>query len=90
MNPVIETNGHERACNNFHLPLTYQKILIMEPTSILLVRYNGRWVTLHPRPFEPERMTTDIAWMQIKENITAEEAYRRWFELQRRISRVLK
>jgi hypothetical protein len=35
-------------------------------------------------------MTTDVAWMQIKENITAEEAYRRWFELQRRISRVLK
>ena len=35
-------------------------------------------------------MTSDIAWMQIKEGIGAEEAYRRWFELQRRISRVLK
>ena len=62
----------------------------MEATSILLVRYNGRWVTIHPRPFEPERMTTDVAWMQIKESIDTEEAYRRWFELQRRISRVLK
>jgi len=90
MDPVIETNRHKRARNDFHLPLTYQKNSIMEPTSILLVRYNGRWVTIHPRPFEPERMTTDIAWMQIKENIDAEEAYRRWFELQRRISRVLK
>jgi hypothetical protein len=35
-------------------------------------------------------MTTDVAWMQIKEDISPEEAYRRWFELQRRISRVLK
>jgi hypothetical protein len=35
-------------------------------------------------------MTTDIAWMQIKEKVSVEEAYLRWFELQRRISRVLK
>jgi hypothetical protein len=62
----------------------------METTSIFLVRHNGRWIKIQPRPFEPERMTTDIAWMQIKEGIDAEEAYRRWFELQRRISRVLK
>ena len=58
--------------------------------STFLVRYNGNWIQIHSRPFEPERMTTDVAWMQIKENISAEEAYRRWFELQRRISRVLK
>jgi len=45
---------------------------------------------IHSREFEPERMTTDIAWMQIKEGLTPEEAYRRWFKLQRRISRVLK
>ena len=62
----------------------------MHQSSIFLVRYNGRWVTIHSRPFEPERMTTDVAWMQIKEEITPEEAYRRWFEKQRRISRVLK
>jgi hypothetical protein len=62
----------------------------METTSIFLVRHNGRWIKIHPRLFEPERMTADIAWMQIKEKISAEEAYLRWFELQRRISRVLK
>ena len=72
----------------YHLPA--KKKYLMEPTSIFLVRYNGRWVTIHPRPFEPERMTTDVAWMQVKESITSEEAYRRWFERQRRISRVLK
>lgn len=54
-----------------------------------LVRYNGKWIRIRPRPFEPERMTTDIAWLQIKENINAEEAYRRWFERQRKISRLL-
>jgi hypothetical protein len=59
-------------------------------SPIFLVRYNGHWMKIHSREFEPERMTTDIAWMQIKEGITPEEAYRRWFEKQRRISRVLK
>jgi hypothetical protein len=63
---------------------------IMDSTSVFLVRYNGNWVQIHSRPFEPERMTTDVAWIQIKEGVTPEEAYRRWFELQRRISRVLK
>jgi hypothetical protein len=54
-----------------------------------VVRYNGRMVVIKPRSYEPERMTTDVAWIQIKENVSAEEAYRRWFEKQRIISRVL-
>jgi hypothetical protein len=32
-------------------------------------------------------MTTDIAWIQIKEELSAEEAYRIWYEKQRTISR---
>jgi hypothetical protein len=56
---------------------------------VYLVRFNGKWITIHPKPFEPERMTTDVAWLQIKEGITAAEAYRRWFENARRISRLL-
>ena len=62
----------------------------MESPSVFLVRYNGQWVKIHSRPFEPERMTTDIAWAQIKDGVSPEEAYRLWFEKQRRISRVLK
>lgn len=54
-----------------------------------LVRFRGRWVEIHPRPFEPERMTTDIAWLQIKEGLSAEDAYRKWFEMQRKLSRLL-
>lgn len=54
-----------------------------------LVRYQGKWIEISPKPYEAERMTTDIAWIQIKERISAEEAYRKWFEKQRKISRFL-
>lgn len=54
-----------------------------------LVRYHGKWMQIRPRPNEPERMTTDVAWIQIKEGLTAPEAYRKWFETQRKLSRLL-
>ena len=54
-----------------------------------LVRYNGKWFRIQPKPFEPERMTTDIAWLQIKEQLTPQEAYRKWFKEQRNISQLL-
>jgi len=58
-------------------------------TPTYLVRYQGKWMRIRPRPYEPERMTTDVAWLQIKEGLSAAEAYRRWFETQRTISRLL-
>jgi hypothetical protein len=54
-----------------------------------LVRFQGKWFELHPKPYEAERMTTDIAWIQIREGVTPVEAYRRWFERQRKLSRLL-
>lgn len=54
-----------------------------------LVRFQGKWFELHPKPYEAERMTTDVAWIQIREGVTPVEAYRRWFELQRKLSRLL-
>jgi hypothetical protein len=54
-----------------------------------LVRYDGKWVEIQPKSYEPERMTTDIAWIQIKEKVSAADAYRLWFEKQRKISRFL-
>lgn len=54
-----------------------------------LVRFQGKWYTINPKPYEPERMTTDIAWLQIKEGLTPEEAYRVWFARQRKLSRLL-
>lgn len=61
----------------------------MEAGSVFIVHYNGRRYEIKPRPYEPERMTADVAWIQIKEGVSPEEAYRIWFERQRRISRVL-
>jgi hypothetical protein len=54
-----------------------------------LVRFQGKWYELHPKPYEAERMTTDIAWIQIREGVTPVEAYRLWFERQRKLSRLL-
>ena len=44
---------------------------------------------IKPKPYEPERMTTDVAWIQLKEKVDAATAYRRWFEKQRKLSRLL-
>ncbi len=54
-----------------------------------LVRFNGTWHVIKPKPYEPERMTTDVAWIQLKEGVDAATAYRRWFEKQRKLSRLL-
>jgi hypothetical protein len=54
-----------------------------------LVRFQDKWYEIQTKPYEPERMTADIAWIQIKEKVTAEEAYRIWFERQRKLSRLL-
>lgn len=51
-----------------------------------MVRFQGRWVRIRPQPFEPERMTADVAWIQIKTGVTPAEAYRQWFEQRRKIS----
>lgn len=57
--------------------------------TLYLVRYQGQWKTVSVKPFEPERMTTDIAWLQIREGLTPEQAYVRWFAEQRKLSRLL-
>jgi hypothetical protein len=61
----------------------------MQNNSVFLIRYNGNWKTIQVKPFEPERMSTDIAWIQIRENVDAPTAYRLWFERQRKLSRLL-
>ena len=61
----------------------------MECVMGFLVRFQGKWVEITPRAYEPERMTTDIAWIQIKERLSAVDAYRKWFERQRKLSRLL-
>lgn len=87
MDSVIKSNHATRRLDNIqgHLEVSPQE----KPPSVYVVRYNGTWYAIKAKPFEPERMSTDIAWLQIKEQLTAEQAYKRWFEDQRKISRVL-
>jgi hypothetical protein len=68
---------------------SYLPSFIPMDSATFLVRFNGEWKSITTRPFEPERMTTDIAWIQIKEELTPQEAYVKWFETQRNISRIL-
>ena len=53
------------------------------------VRYNGKWYAITPKQYEPERQTYQVAWMQITDSITAEEAYRKYYETLRKESKVL-
>ena len=50
-----------------------------------LVRYNGQWKLIKPKPFEPERQTLDVAWAQIKKGIPVDEAYRQWYVREREL-----
>ena len=61
----------------------------MQNNSVFLIRFNGNWKTIQVKQFEPERMSTDVAWIQIRENVDAPTAYRLWFERQRKLSRLL-
>lgn len=50
-----------------------------------LVRYNGTWIRVTPRPYEPERVTHQIAWLKIIHG----KGYREWFENERKLSKIL-
>ena len=55
-----------------------------------LVRYNGKWFKITPKPYEPELQTYNVAWAQIREPLVApEDAYRAYFEKERKIVKVL-
>jgi hypothetical protein len=55
-----------------------------------IVKYQGKWYKIIPKPYEPERQTYEISWSLIKQpNLTEEEAYRAWYSRQREIVKVL-
>jgi hypothetical protein len=57
----------------------------MEP----IVRYKGKWYKIHPKQYESERQTYQIAWKMIKENIDSKQAYIEWFNKEREESKLL-
>lgn len=54
-----------------------------------VVRSKGKWFTIKKKPYEPERQSAEIAWLQIREPLTPQEAYRRFFEKQREDAQIL-
>jgi len=53
------------------------------------VRYQGKWIKIKAKPYEPERQTAEIAWMMIRKNTSSAEAYRAWFAKEQENAKVL-
>jgi len=55
-----------------------------------IVRHNGKWFKIHPKPYEPEHQTVRVAWGMIQDlNVTREEVYKKYYENQRKEAKVL-
>jgi len=55
-----------------------------------VVRHNGQWIKIVPKPYEPERQTHEIAWSMITNpTTTSARAYRDWFTKERINAKVL-
>jgi len=54
-----------------------------------IIRYKGKWYKISKKPYEPETQTIQVAWRQIRDQNTPEEAYRKFFENQREEARIL-
>lgn len=54
------------------------------------VRYNGNWVKIIPKQYEPERQTYEIVWQRMREPLVlSAEAYRKWYVNEQRKVKVL-
>lgn len=54
-----------------------------------IFRYKGKWYKVTPKAYEPERQTVEVAWLQIREPISSQDAYRRFYEKQRSDAKIL-
>jgi hypothetical protein len=52
------------------------------------LKYNGKWFKVQKKPYEPERQTYEVAWMQIK-GMETREAYRTYFAKQQKEAQIL-
>ena len=53
------------------------------------IRYKGKWYKINKKPYEPETQTIQVAWLQIRDQLKPDEAYRKFFENQREDARIL-
>jgi len=55
-----------------------------------VVRYNGKWFKIAPKPYEPDRQTNQIAWTMIQNpTVNSTKAYRDWYSVERENAKVL-
>jgi len=68
----------------------------MEPTLqakisnklVPAIRVQGKWYKITAKPYEPERQTYNIAY-RIIQGATPQQAYRAWFEQERKDAKLL-
>jgi hypothetical protein len=53
-----------------------------------LIRYQGKWYSIKPKPYEPERQTEKIAWALVK-GVSVNTAYRKMFAEHQEHAKVL-
>jgi hypothetical protein len=55
-----------------------------------VVRHNGTWIRISPKPYEPERQTNNIAWSLIlNPKLDSASAYRKWYVNEQENAKVL-
>ena len=55
-----------------------------------VVRYQGKWIKIVRKPYEPERQSYKIAWNMIREPLVVPEtAYKKYFQSLREDAKVL-
>jgi hypothetical protein len=53
-----------------------------------MFRFQGKWYSVKPKPFEPERQTAEIMWT-IAKGTDPKKAYREWFSREQKISSMI-
>ena len=55
-----------------------------------IIRYNGKWYKITPKPYEPERQTHEIAWDLLREPmVVSQDIYKKYYERKRLEAKVL-
>jgi lipocalin len=54
-----------------------------------MLRYRGKWYKIVKQPYESETQSVQVAWSQLKHDMTPEQAYRDFFKKQREEAKIL-
>jgi hypothetical protein len=55
-----------------------------------IVRFQGKWYKIHPKPYEPEMQSVQVAWAMIRQPLASkDEIYIKYCDKQRKEAKVL-